>query len=68
MLFRSGSHSEIEVSNYPEWNADTILERGIKLLEFMEKRWNLKFEDETSMAELLFLDFMYEQEEVEETK
>lgn len=66
--YSDGSHSEIEVSNYPEWNADTILERGIKLLEFMEKRWNLKFEDETSMAELLFLDFMYEQEEVEETK
>ena len=33
----------------------------------MEKRWDLKFEDERSMAELLFLDFMYE-EEIEETK
>jgi uncharacterized protein with ParB-like and HNH nuclease domain len=65
--YSDGSHSEIEVSNYPDWNADTILERSIKLLEFMEKRWDLKFEDERSMAELLFLDFMYE-EEIEETK
>lgn len=65
--YSDGSHSEIEVSNYPDWNADTILERGTKLLEFMEKRWNLKFEDEISMAELLFLDFMYE-DEIEETK
>lgn len=66
--YSDGSHSEIEVSNYPEWNGDTILERSIKLLEFMEKRWDLKFEDETAMAELLFLDFMYEEDEVEETK
>lgn len=66
--YSDGSHSEIEVSNYPDWNADTILERSIKLLEFMEKRWELKFEDETAMAELLFLDFMYEENEIEETK
>tara|TARA_Y100001933_G_scaffold2319_1_gene2166 strand:+ start:2415 stop:4547 length:2133 start_codon:yes stop_codon:yes gene_type:complete len=66
--YSDGSHSEIEVSNYPDWNADTILERSIKLLEFMEKRWDLKFEDETAMAELLFLDFMYEEDEIEETK
>lgn len=66
--YSDGSHSEIEVSNYPEWNADTILERSLKLLKFMEKRWDLKFEDETAMAELLFLDFMYEEDDVEETK
>jgi len=66
--YSDGSHSEIEVSNYPDWNADTILERSIKLLEFMEKRWDLKFEDESAMSELLFLDFMYEEDEVEETK
>ncbi|MDG2194862.1 MAG: DUF262 domain-containing HNH endonuclease family protein [Polaribacter sp.] len=63
--YLDGSHSEIEVSNYDEWNADTILDRGIKLLNFMERRWNLKFEDEQSKAELLFLDFMLEKEETE---
>lgn len=66
--YSDGSHSEIEVSNYPDWNADTILERSIKLLDFMEKRWDLKFESETAMAELLFLDFMYEQEDNDEAK
>ncbi|RCW20083.1 DUF262 domain-containing protein [Marinilabilia salmonicolor] len=66
--YSDGSHSEIEVSNYPNWNADTILERSIKLLKFMEKRWNLKFEDEISMAELLFLDFLYAEDEADETK
>lgn len=61
--YSDGSHSEIEVSNYQEWGPDAILERGIDLLKFIESRWNLKFEDEESMAELLFLDFMYEQDE-----
>lgn len=66
--YSDGSHSEIEVSNYPDWNAATILERGIKLLDFMEKRWDLKFENETAMAELLFLDFMYEQKDNDKAK
>jgi hypothetical protein len=29
----------------------------------MEQRWDLKFEDETAKAELLFLDFMLQEEE-----
>jgi hypothetical protein len=61
--YSDGSHSEIEVAGYDEWNPDSILERGLSLLEFMEKRWNLKFEDEYSKAELLFLEFMYTDEE-----
>lgn len=58
--YNDGSHSEIEVSNLPDWNAEEILTRGIKLLEFMERRWNLKFQDKESMVNLLFLDFMVE--------
>mgnify|MGYP000935783608 CR=1 FL=1 len=61
--YSDGSHSEIEVSGYDFWNSDTILDRGTKLLEFMEQRWDLKFEDETAKAELLFLDFMLQEEE-----
>jgi hypothetical protein len=53
-----GSHSEIEVAAYDDWNPESILDRGYKLLEFMEKRWNLKFENEKAKAELLFLKFM----------
>ncbi|MBK1442262.1 DUF262 domain-containing protein [Parapedobacter sp. ISTM3] len=65
--YSDGSHSEIEVSGYEEWNSETILDRGNKLLEFMEQRWDLKFEDETAKAELLFLDFMLEEEELHTT-
>ncbi len=56
--YTDGSHSEIEVAAYPEWNANMILERGIKLLDFMERRWNIKFESDDSKKEMLFLDFM----------
>lgn len=58
--YSDGSHSEIEVANYPEWSPDSILKRGIDLLQFMERRWGIKFEDEQAMAELLFLTFMYD--------
>jgi len=56
--YSDGSHSEIEVSGYDDWNPDTIFERGMKLLEFIEKRWNIEFEDENAKAEVLFLEFM----------
>ena len=56
--YADGSHSEIEVSMYDDWNADAILDRGIKLLDFMERRWNIKFEDIESKKRMLFLDFM----------
>lgn len=60
--YSDGSHSEIEVSTYEKWNPDSILDRGYKLLEFMEERWNLKFENDNSKAELLFLDFMIKED------
>ena len=63
--FSDGSHSEIEVSVYDEWTPETILERGIKLLEFMEERWDLKFENDYAKAELLFLEFMLPEDENE---
>ncbi|WP_338595527.1 DUF262 domain-containing protein [Clostridium baratii] len=53
-----GSHSEIEVSMYDKWGAEEILDRGFKLLEFMERRWDIKFENDSAKKELLFLDFI----------
>ena len=56
--YNNGSHSEIEVSQYEEWSPETIRDRGLKLLKFMEKRWNLKFENENAMLNLLFLKYL----------
>jgi uncharacterized protein with ParB-like and HNH nuclease domain len=60
--YSDGSHSEIEVSIYKDWTPDTILNRGYLLMRFMEKRWDLKFENERAMSKLLFLDFMLSDE------
>lgn len=54
--YSDGSHSEIEISRIPDWTPNTILERGLKLLDFMERRWELKYEGEKAKQSLLFLD------------
>lgn len=54
--YSDGSHSEIEVSKYDEWDPTKIVERGLKMLNFMEKRWGIKFKDEEDKRTLLFLD------------
>jgi len=41
----NGSHSEIEVAQKQDWTAENILERGMMLLDYMEKRWRLKIDD-----------------------
>ena len=53
--YSDGSHSEIEVSKHSEWTPEKIEERGIQLLNFMEKRWDFKFRDEQDRESLLFL-------------
>ena len=53
--YADGSHSEIEVSHYEDWGPDEIRERGMRLLRFMEKRWNIRFADDQAREELLFI-------------
>ena len=53
--YSDGSHSEIEVARNDNWTPDEIEERGMKLLSFMEKRWQFKFKDEQTKKDLLFL-------------
>lgn len=52
--YSDGSHSEIEVSRLDEWGPDQIRERGLRLLRFMEDRWDFRIRDE-EREELLFL-------------
>ena len=54
--YADGSHSAIEVSQSDKWGPDEIRERGIRLLKFMEKRWDISFGDDESREKLLFLD------------
>ncbi len=61
--YYKGSHSEIEVNHYEEWNPEVILERGKNMLDFMAKRWNFKFNNEYDKVRLLGLDFVEKQPE-----
>lgn len=56
--YANGSHCEIEVSREDVWNAEKIYERGMKLLRFMENRWNFHFASEQQMEDLLHLSFV----------
>ena len=53
-----GSHSEIEVSKEADWDAQKIYNRGVKLLHFMEERWNFKFANREQMDALLHISFV----------
>ena len=56
--YYNGSYSETEIVNlYKEWTPETIFERGMKLLEFMEKRWNLELPEQVKKS-LLHLEFL----------
>jgi uncharacterized protein with ParB-like and HNH nuclease domain len=57
--YMNGSHSEIEVALEEDWTARNILNRGLKLLGFMEERWSFQFTIEQKM-ELLHINFVNE--------
>lgn len=54
----NGSHSEINIAKYDKWTADEILERGLKMLQFMQDFWGITFGGEHEMKKILFLDFI----------
>ena len=56
--YANGSHCEVEISKEPDWTAEKIYQRGIKLLRFMEHRWNFCFESAEQMDELLHIGFV----------
>jgi len=54
--YADGSHSEIEVSQHPSWGPEEIKARGIKLLKFMETRWDFRFRSDAERDQMLFLE------------
>lgn len=54
--YSDGSHSEIEVAGYSTWGPDDIRNRGLRLLQFMERRWGVLFSGDSERNALLFLD------------
>ena len=54
--YRYGCYAENEVSGYSEWTPERIREQGLKLLTFLEKRWDISLGDRNSHISLLGLD------------
>lgn len=67
--YRNGSHSEMEVAQCKEWTPKEILKRGLKMLDFMEKRFDFKFPSEEYKIKFLGLDFLTDEiEKLENAK
>ncbi|MEE0265747.1 MAG: DUF262 domain-containing HNH endonuclease family protein [Acutalibacteraceae bacterium] len=63
--YTDGSHSEIEVSKESDWTAKHIYNRSIKLLRFMEKRWNIILTEE-QLKKLVFVTFVNDDRKIPE--
>ena len=46
----------MEVSTYPDWNVETIKQRGIEMLKFMAERWDFEYANDNDLEKMLFLD------------
>jgi len=57
-----GCYSEIEVAQEQNWSAAEILARGIRLLEFMERRWGIPLGNKHAKVKALGLDFVLTKE------
>ena len=64
--YANGCHCEVEISKEQTWDAQHIYDRGIKLLRFMEARWDFKFESIDQMDELLHIGFVKDGREMPE--
>lgn len=56
--YRYGCYSENEVALQEEWGAMEILERGVRLLDFLELRWKLNIGDRNQKIRALGLGFL----------
>ncbi|MBQ8784613.1 MAG: DUF4268 domain-containing protein [Alphaproteobacteria bacterium] len=63
--YENGSHSEIEVSKEPDWDAKIIYKRSKDLLKFMSKRWNIPFA-EGDLEKLAFVSFVNDNRNIPE--
>lgn len=55
--YENGSHSEIEVSKETDWTAERIYNRSIKLLDFLQCRWQITLTSE-QMEKLVYVNFV----------
>lgn len=52
--------NQVEVADFSDWTPDSILKRGLKILQFLEERWSVTIGDMEAKKRLLFLEFLSE--------
>jgi Protein of unknown function DUF262/Protein of unknown function (DUF1524) len=63
--FSYGSLSENEIAQHSEWTAINIMERGLKLLYFIEKRWDIPLGSTEEKLKFLNLEFVTRKENID---
>lgn len=63
MRFYDGSHNELEVSRCDNWTSQEILNRGLKIVKFMEKEWDFIIPNLAERKRFLGLDFMVKEDD-----
>jgi hypothetical protein len=56
--YRFGCYAENEVAREKDWTPSAILQRGLRMLEFMETRWNIELGNEKQKKKMLGLEFI----------
>ncbi|KQR11657.1 DUF262 domain-containing protein [Deinococcus sp. Leaf326] len=54
--YRYGTYSEISLCDYDKWGPEEIINRGISILKFMEKRWKIKIGNNNDKMKVLGVD------------
>lgn len=63
--YDNGSYSELEVSKEDKWTSEEILNRGLKIVNFMEEHWKFTFQNKAEKLRFLGLNFMIKPEDYE---
>ena len=61
--YENGSHSEMQVAKCLEWTPEEILNRGLTMISFMEKRYDFIIPNKAERIKMLGLDFMIKDED-----
>lgn len=54
----NGSYSEIAVARFPDWTPESVLERGLTMLAFLESRWRISLGSRDEKVNFLNLEFL----------
>ena len=55
MVMQTDRTRKSKSSRCEDWGPDEIRERGIRLIKFMERRWDICFSDDQAREEILFI-------------